>query len=167
MQVPTKQDVEIPVDFLPDLVRKYETVNKKYVPSLPVKMDEAKLIMKILPLDIRCLLGCGLKWDGNDILPDQSSASGSASDSAAPAAPPAEATDRSPSPTQAPDPLNFTSWDPTDLGTIPCDQLVFSTEEFTNNRTCHAAAMLFFLHPELPLNCPQLDGHLQASHELR
>jgi hypothetical protein len=52
------KDVEIPVDFPPDLVRQYETVNREYVPSAPVKMDEAKYIMKLLSLDIRFLLGC-------------------------------------------------------------------------------------------------------------
>jgi hypothetical protein len=46
------KDLEIPVDFPPDLVRKYETVNREYVPSAPGKMGEAKYIMKLLSLDI-------------------------------------------------------------------------------------------------------------------
>jgi hypothetical protein len=65
------KDVEIPVDFPPDLVRQYETVDRKYVSSAPVKMDEAKYIMKLLSLDIRFLLGCDCKWDDDDTMPYQ------------------------------------------------------------------------------------------------
>ncbi len=40
---------------------------KWYVPSAPVKTEEAKLIRKIMGLDIRFLHGCGLKWNDNAI----------------------------------------------------------------------------------------------------
>ena len=68
------KDIDIPVDFPQDLVRQYENFNKEYVPSAPVKTEEAKHIMKILPLDIQFLLGCGLKWDDNVSIPEQQSA---------------------------------------------------------------------------------------------
>jgi hypothetical protein len=76
------KDVVVPVDFPPDIVLKYKTLNEEYVQSTPIKTDEAKNLLRLLPLDIRLLLGCGLKWDDNQIEP-------SASDDAAtaPAAP--------------------------------------------------------------------------------
>ena len=157
------KDIDVPVTFPADVVRTYEALNKEYVPSAPVKTEEAKHIMKIIPLDIRFLLGRGYKFTDNEIVPDQTSASGSASQP--PPATEAEgyANDRSPSPQRAPDPLNIVSWDPCNLEAIPWDQLVYSPDvEFTNNRSYHAAAILFFFHPELPLKYPQLKDAVHA-----
>ena len=53
----------IPVDFPPNLVKKYKEWNEDYIPATPIKKDEATLVMKILPMDIRFILGCGLEWD--------------------------------------------------------------------------------------------------------
>ena len=142
------KEVVVPVDFPPDIVLIYKTLNEEYVPSTPIKTDEAKHLLKLLPLDIRFMLGCGLKWDDNQIEP---SASDDARSAPAPAAPPA-VVDRSPSPPAPADPLNIVSWDPAELESIPFDRLVFAPDlAFTNNRTYHAVAILFFLHPELPL----------------
>ena len=157
------KNVDVPVDFPADIVLKYKKLNEEYIPSTPIKTEEAKHLLKILPLDIRFLLGAGLKWDDNQI---QESAAGSAAP-AAPAAPDApdvpHDADRSPSPDPPADPFNFVSWDPTELASIPFDQLVFSPDlEFTKNRAYHAVAILFFLHPELPLKCQQLKDALHA-----
>ena len=76
--------------------------------------------------------------------------------------------DRSPSPPRAPNALDIISWNPAELESIPFDQLVFSLDifsldiEFTKNRTYHAVAILFFLHPELPLKYPDLKDALHA-----
>ncbi len=59
--------------------------------------------------------------------------------------------------------LDITSWNPTKLESIPFAQLVFSPDiKFTKNRTYHAVAILFFLHPELPLKYPDLKDALHA-----
>ena len=61
-------DVNIPVNFPPDIVATYKALNEQYVPSAPVKTEEAKHIRKIMGLDVRFLHGCGLKW--NDAIQD-------------------------------------------------------------------------------------------------
>ena len=96
------EDVDVPVDFPPAIVTKYKSANEEYVPSAPIKEHEAKIVMAIVPLDVRFLLGCGLKWADNDIQ------SAPASDARRP--PPAEGddrTDRSRSASSAYDPLRF------------------------------------------------------------
>jgi hypothetical protein len=60
------EDVEIPVEFPEKAVSKYKKWNSEYVPSTPIKEQEATHLMKIFPLDIRYLLGCGLQWDAQD-----------------------------------------------------------------------------------------------------
>jgi hypothetical protein len=67
------KDVDIPVDFPLNLVRQYETVNRENIKSAPVKMDEAKYIMKLLSLDIRFLLDVIVtcNWDDDDTMPYQ------------------------------------------------------------------------------------------------
>ena len=155
------QDVDIPVNFPPDILRKYRDWNSKYVPSAPVKTEEAQLLMKIVPLDVRFLLGCGLKWDANATEPEDTSASGGA----APAAPSDSHgnADRSPSPQPKPSPLDIVSWDPIMLETIPFDDFVFPPDiEFTKFRPYHAMAILFFLHPELPVKYPEMKDAVHA-----
>ncbi len=116
----------------------------------PVKTDEAKLISKILALDVRFLLGCGLEWD-KTVTEDPSASGG-----AAPEAPSDDA-DRSRSPSPAPDPLKFSAWNVFDMDQIPFDKIVFSPNiSLTSNRAYHAAVMLFFLAPELPLKFQQV-----------
>ncbi len=51
------EDLEVPVDFPPANVSKYKSANKA----------------KIVPLDVLFLLGCGLKWDSNDIQEEDAS----------------------------------------------------------------------------------------------
>jgi hypothetical protein len=88
------EDVEIPVNFPPDIVRVYKSLYEKYVASAPVKLEAAKHLMEIIPLDVRFLLGCGLKWEDNDIEAEDPTALGGP----APAASPNVAdADRSPS----------------------------------------------------------------------
>jgi hypothetical protein len=123
------KDVVVLVDFPLDIVLKYKTLNEEYVPSTPIKTDKAKHLLKLLPLDILSLLGCGLKWDDNQIEP-------LASDDAALA--PAARTDRSPAPPAPADPskLIIEHWDPAELESIPFDRLDFAPDlAFTNNRT--------------------------------
>ena len=165
------EDVDIPVDFPPNIVAMYKAMNEEYVPSTPVKTDEAKLIRKILALDVRFLLGCGLEWD-KTVTEDPSASGGAAQE-----APPDDA-DRSRSHSLAPDPLKFSAWNVINLDQIPFDKILFSPDiSLTSNRAYHAAAILFFLAPELPLKFPQVKDalhagwmavfSLQAPHELR
>jgi hypothetical protein len=155
------KEVVVPVDFPPDIVLIYKTLNEEYVPSTPIRTDEPKHLLKLLPLDIRFMLGCGLKWDDNQIEPSASD-DAAARSAPAPAASPA-VVDRSPSPPAPADPLNIVSWDPAEIESIPFDRLVFAPDlAFTNNRTYHAVAILFFLHPELPNKYPQLKDALHA-----
>ena len=65
-----------PVDFPQNLLAKYKEWNGEYVLSAPVKAEEAKLLVKLVPLDIRFLLGCGLKWDDNIVHEDPSASGG-------------------------------------------------------------------------------------------
>ena len=153
------EDVNIPVDFPPATVIKYKSANEAYVPSAPIKETEAKLIMAFVPLDVRFLLGCGLKLADNDI------ESAPASDARRP--PPAEGADdradRSRSASPAYDPLRFTAWDVLDALNIPFEAMEFeATLEFTSNRAYHAAAILFFLHPELPVKFPAVKDAIHA-----
>jgi hypothetical protein len=105
--------------------------------------------MAIVPLDVRFLLGCGLKWD-IQCAPDTQIPSAPASN-----APPAEGAgraDRSRSASPPYDPLRFTDWDVLSPLNIPFEEMVFEpTIDFTSNRAYHAAAILFFLHPDLPV----------------
>ena len=58
---------------------------------------------------------------------------------------------------------DFLAWNPTDLETIPFDEMVFATDiEFTKNRLYHAVAILFFLHPTLPTNYQELSDAIHA-----
>ena len=156
------EDTDIPVNFPSDILRKYTEWNAKYVPSAPVKAEDAQLIIRIVPLDIRFLLGCGLKWDANATEePEDTSASGGA----APAAPSDTHgnADRSPSPPAKPSPLDIVSWDPLQLETIPFGEFVFSPDiDFTKFRPYHATAILFFLHPELPEKYPEMKDAVHA-----
>jgi hypothetical protein len=95
------------------LRRQYPNTNNGTVnvPSTPIKEQEATLLMKILPLDICYLLGCGLQWDPEDTSasggPAQSSQSARA---AAPAPAPSDdaaTTDRSRSASPPADPHDF------------------------------------------------------------
>ncbi len=102
------EDVEVPVHFPPAIVSKYQSANEVYIPSAPVKKEKANLILKTVPLDVRFLLRCGLKWDNNDIQEEDASASRGPAPAAAPTVDTTEA-DRSPSSSPVPDPLNFTA----------------------------------------------------------
>ena len=157
--------VDIPVDFPSQVVATYKALNDEYVPSAPVKVDEAKVLLKLIPLDIRFLLGNGLQWTAIASPAPAELPSGGA---AAPVEP-AEAAqnpDRSASnsPVQAVDRMkDFLPWNPTDLQTIPFDEMGFATDiEFTKNRLYHAVAILFFLHPTLPTNYPELSDAIHA-----
>ena len=57
------EDVVIPVDFPPELVRKYKEANDVYVPQTPIKTEEAVLLRRILAMDQRFLYGSGLQWN--------------------------------------------------------------------------------------------------------
>ncbi len=94
--------MDIPVDFPPNIVAMYKAINEEYVPSTPVKTEEAKLIRKILALDARFLLGCGLEWDKT--VTEDPSASGGAAQEA-----PIDDADRSRSASPARDPLKFSA----------------------------------------------------------
>jgi hypothetical protein len=146
-------------------VATYKTLNEEYVPSAPVKVDEAKVLRKLIPLDIRFLLGNGLKWTAITSPAPAEHPSGGAAAPVEPAEA-AENPDRSASnsPVQAVDRMkNFLAWNPTDLGTIPFHEMVFATDiEFTKNRLYHAVAILFFLHPTLPTNYPELSDAIHA-----
>jgi hypothetical protein len=114
-------DVEIPVNFPPDIVATYQKLNEQYVPSAPVKTEEAKQIRKIMGLDVRFLHGCGLKW--NDVIEEEApGASGGLP--AVPAAP--SNGDRSRSGSPPIDPLKFTDWNVLDISSLPFDSMDFS-----------------------------------------
>jgi hypothetical protein len=57
------KDTQVPVDFPPETVQLYKDYNANYVPHSPIKLLDAKLLLDILPLDVRYLLGCGYKWN--------------------------------------------------------------------------------------------------------
>ena len=155
------EDTDVPVNFPADIVKKYKDYNSKYVPNNPVKVEEAQLIMRIVPLDIRFLSGCGLTWDTNASEPEDTSASGSA-EPAAPSDSHGNA-DRSPSPPAKRSPLDIVSWDPSQLETIPFSDFVFSPDiDFTKFRPYHSTAILFFLHPELPVRYPEMNDAVHA-----
>ena len=86
------------------------------MPSAPVKNEEASLLMKLLPLDVRYLLGCGLKWNE-----DEPGASGGPSISIPASAAPTTSTDKSRTQNPVPDPNDFLKWDITSLESIPFD----------------------------------------------
>ena len=152
-------EVDIPVNFPPNIVAMYKGMNEQYVPSAPVKLEEAKLIRQIMALDVRFLHGCGLKWNASTSEEEAPGASGGM----APDAAPSGNMDRSRSPTPPVDPLNFSAWDICDIANIPFDSIVFSPDiTLTSNRAYHAAAILFFLDPELPLKYPQVNDALHA-----
>ncbi len=54
--------IQVPFDFPPNLVRKCKEWNEEYIPATPIKKDKATLVMKILPMNIRFILGCGFEW---------------------------------------------------------------------------------------------------------
>ena len=154
------EDVNIPVDFPPATVIKYKSANDAYIPSAPIKETEAKLVMSIVPLDVRFLLGCGLKWDIRSA-PDDDIPRAPASN--APPAEGADRADRSRSPSPPYDPLRFTDWDVLTPLNIPFEEMQFEpTLEFTSNRAYHAAAILFFLHPDLPVKFPAVKDAIHA-----
>jgi hypothetical protein len=102
------EDVNIPVDFPPATLIKYKSANEAYIPSASIKATEAELVMSIVPLDVRFLLGCGLKWDIRSA-PDNDIPRAPAS--SAPPAEGADRADRSRSASPAYDPLRFTACD--------------------------------------------------------
>jgi hypothetical protein len=121
------EDVVIPVDFLANIVAMYKAMNEEYVPSTPVKTEEAKIIRKILALDIQFMLGCALEW--NKIVTEDPYTSGSEAQEA-----PADEADKSRSASPARDPLVFSAWNVRELATIPFDGMVFSPDiSFTSN----------------------------------
>ncbi len=98
--------MDIPVNFPADTLATYKQWNEKYVPSAPVKAEEAIQIRKILGLYVRFLHGCGLKWNENPIEGEVAGASGGLDGDAAPAD--ADNADRSRSGSPPIDPLKFT-----------------------------------------------------------
>ena len=147
-------EVAIPINFPDKTLALYKQWNLEYVPSAPVKNEEASLLMKLLPLDVRYLLGCGLEW--NEVQPEASGGPSISIPGPASAAP-TTSTDKSRTPTPVPDPNDFLKWDITSLESIPFDSMLFSKDlDFTNNRAYHAAGICFFLSPDLPERFPEI-----------
>ena len=148
-------EVAIPVNFPDKTLALYKKWNTEYVPSAPVKNDEALLLMKLLPLDVRYLLGCGLKWD--EVQPEALGGPSTSMPATAAVTANTANTDKSRTPTPVPDPNDFLKWDITSLESIPFDLMLFSKDlGFTDNRAYHAAAICFFLCPYLPERFPEI-----------
>jgi len=162
------KDMQVPVDFPPDIVKPYDEFNKEYVPQSPIKQAEAELLLDILPLDIRYLLGCGYEWKAAEEATEDPSASGGlegASSQAATADPPADPkdTDKSRSPSPALDPNDFVKWDLLAPESIPFDKIALHGDiNLTTNRSYHAAAIVFFVDPVRGLQWPEKKDSLHA-----
>jgi hypothetical protein len=121
--------------------------------------------MKILPMDIRFILGCNLEWEALVEADPVASGGPAASLQSAPAPVNDDAArqDRSRSASPPTDPNDFKTWSITEIETIPLDSIVLSPDiQLPSNRAYHAAAILFFLHPELPDKFPQTKDALHA-----
>ncbi len=105
------EDVEILVNFPHKTTARYKEWNNKYVLSAPIKIEEAILNIKIIHVDIRFLIGCGLERDaiGPDAV-DPSALGGPALSSSQSAPAPSDdaaAADRSRSASPPADPHDF------------------------------------------------------------
>jgi hypothetical protein len=120
LQRPRVRIFKIPVDFPPNLVSKYKGWNEEYIPATPIKKDEATLVMKILLMDIRFILRCGLEWDALVEADPVASGGLAASSQSAPAPGNDDAArqDRSRSASLAADPNDFKTWSITEIETI-------------------------------------------------
>jgi hypothetical protein len=142
----------------------YKDYNAEYVQHSPIILLDAKLLLDILPLDVRYLLGCGYKWNAAEEAKEDPSASGGlpGTSSQAPPTDPKD-TDKSRSPSPALDPNDFVKWDLLAPESIPFDKIALHGDiNLTTNRAYHAAAIVFFMDPARGLQWREKKDSLHA-----